>query len=63
MKVKELKELTVDELDQRLVDVNKELFNLKLQQASGQIENSARIKGLRRTIARIKTIQNQKVEG
>lgn len=63
MKVKDLKEMTIDELVAKLEDVNKELFNLRLQQVSGQLENAARIKELRRTIARIKTIQNQKVEG
>ncbi|MBN2164253.1 MAG: 50S ribosomal protein L29 [Pontiellaceae bacterium] len=64
MKVKELKEMTVEELNTQLEDISKEQFNLKLQQVSGQLENPARIKGLRRTVARIKTIQNQKkVEG
>lgn len=64
MKVKELKELTVEELDQQLGDIKKEQFNLKLQKISGQLENPARIKELRRTVARIKTIQNtKKVEG
>ena len=64
MKVKELKEMTVEELDQQLEEISKEQFNLKLQQVSGQLENPARIKELRRTVARIKTIQNQKkVEG
>jgi large subunit ribosomal protein L29 len=63
MKVKEIKELTMEELDQQLEDIKKEQFNLQLQQVSGQLENSARVKELRRTVARIKTIQNQKVEG
>ena len=64
MKVKELKEMTMEELDQQLADIKKEQFNLKLQQVSGQLENPARIKELRRTVARIKTIQKQKkVEG
>ncbi len=64
MKVKELKEMTMEELDQQLVDIKKEQFNLKLQQVSGQLENPARMKELRRTVARIKTIQNaKKVEG
>jgi large subunit ribosomal protein L29 len=64
MKLKELKEMTVEELDQQLTEIGKEQFNLKLQQVSGQLENPARIKELRRTAARIKTIQNQKkVEG
>ncbi len=64
MKVKELKELTMDELDQQLTEIRKEQFNLKLQQVSGQLENPARIKELRRSVARIQTIQNaKKVEG
>lgn len=64
MKVKELKEMTVEELGQQMEDIKKEQFNLQLQQVSGQLENPARIKELRRTVARIRTIQNQqKVEG
>lgn len=63
MKMKELSELTGEELEQRLGDIRKEQFNLKLQQVSGQLENPARVKELRRTVARIRTIQNQKVEG
>jgi large subunit ribosomal protein L29 len=64
MKVNELKEMTMEELNQQLEDIKKEQFNLKLQQVSGQLENPARMKELRRTVARIKTIQNaKKVEG
>jgi large subunit ribosomal protein L29 len=63
MKVKDLKEMTMEELDQQLQDIKKEQFNLKVQQVSGQLENPARIKDLRRSVARIRTIQNQKVEG
>ncbi len=63
MKVKDIKEMTMEELDQQLQDIKKEQFNLQLQQVSGQLENPARVKELRRTVARIKTIQNQKVEG
>jgi large subunit ribosomal protein L29 len=64
MKVNELNEMTMDELQQQLAEIKKEQFNLKLQQISGQLENPARIKVLRRTVARIQTIQNQKkVEG
>ncbi len=64
MKVKQLKEMTVEELDQQMSEIKKEQFNLKLQQVSGQLENPARIKELRRSVARIKTIRNQKkVEG
>jgi large subunit ribosomal protein L29 len=63
MKVKDLKEMTMEELDQQLADIVKEQFNLQLQHVSGQLENPARVKELRRTVARIKTIQNQKAEG
>ena len=64
MKVKEIKEMTMEELDQQLEEIKKEQFNLQLQQVSGQLENPARIKELRRSVARIRTIQNQKkVEG
>jgi len=64
MKIKELKEMTVEELDQQITEIRKEQFNLKLQQVSGQLENPARIKELRRSVARIQTIQNaKKVEG
>ncbi|MEA2068155.1 MAG: 50S ribosomal protein L29 [Verrucomicrobiota bacterium] len=64
MKINELKEMTMEELDQQLMDIRKEQFNLKLQQVSGQLENPARMKDLRRSVARIKTIQTaKKVEG
>jgi large subunit ribosomal protein L29 len=64
MKVKELKEMTMEELGQQLAEIKKEQFNLQLQQVSGQLENPARIKELRRSVARIKTLQTlKKVEG
>ena len=64
MKVKDLKEMTMEELDQQLEEIKKEQFNLKLQQVSGQLENPSRIKELRRSVARIRTLQQQKkVEG
>lgn len=64
MKMNDLKEMTSEELLQQLDEIKKERFNLKLQQVSGQLENSARIKELRRNVARIRTIQNTtKVEG
>lgn len=64
MKVNDLKEMTMEELEQQLAEMKKEQFTLKLQQVSGQLENPARIKYLRRSIARIRTIQNdKKIEG
>jgi len=60
MKVKELRDMTMEELESQLEEIKKEQFNLKLQQVSGQLENPARMKELRRTVARIRTIRNQK---
>jgi large subunit ribosomal protein L29 len=58
-KTKELKDMTTDELQAQLDDAKKEMFTLRLQQVSGQLENPLRIRTLRRSIARIKTIMNQ----
>ncbi len=58
---KELKDMTGGELQEQLDDAKKELFNLQLQQVSGQLENPLQIRAVRRSIARIKTIQNQAI--
>ena len=58
---KELKDMTTAELQGQLDDAKKELFNLRLQQVSGQLENPLQIRAVRRSIARIKTIMNQAV--
>tara|TARA_B100002019_G_scaffold285058_1_gene293561 strand:+ start:564 stop:758 length:195 start_codon:yes stop_codon:yes gene_type:complete len=60
MKKKDLKEMTLDELDAHLSEVHKEQFDLKFKKGSGQLENPSRIKELRRNVARIKTLQNEK---
>ena len=60
-KTKELKDMTGDELQEQLGDAKKELFNLRLQQVSGQLENPLQIRAVRRSIARIKTIMNQAI--
>ena len=57
MKMSEIKDMTVDQLDDELLKLKKEQHNLRFQQASGQLENSARIKQVRQTIARLKTAQ------
>jgi large subunit ribosomal protein L29 len=64
-KVNQLTDLTTVELQQQLEDAKKELFTLRLQQVSGQLENPLRIRAVRRSIARIKTGMNQaaKAEG
>ncbi len=58
-KTKELTEMTAAELQEQLADAKKEMFTLRLQQVSGQLENPLQIRGVRRSIARIKTIMNQ----
>ena len=57
MKAKDVKILTDDQLDEQLVKLKKEQFNLRFQRASGQLENTARVREVRRDIARVKTIQ------
>ena len=54
------KELTSDQLDDELARLKKEQFNLRFQRASGQLENTARVRVVRREIARIMTISRQK---
>ena len=56
MKLNELKEMTVEELGTQRRDLKQEMINLRVQQQSGQLENPARIRAVRRTIARIETI-------
>jgi len=55
-----LKDMTVDQLGDELLKLKKEQFNLRFQQATGQLENTARIRQVRRNIARIKTLTKQK---
>jgi large subunit ribosomal protein L29 len=54
------KDLTVDQLDEELAKLKKEQFNLRFQRASGQLENTAHVRVVRRDIARIMTIARQK---
>ena len=61
-KDKQLKDMTTAELQQQLDDAKKELFSLRLQKVSGQLENPLRIRTLRRSIARMKTLMNQAVK-
>jgi large subunit ribosomal protein L29 len=55
-KVKELRELTDEELQRKLIDLKDELFRLRFQLATGQLENPMRIREVKRTFARAKTI-------
>ena len=56
--VTELKGKTPDQLKERLLDLKKEQFNLRFQKASGQLENTARVRQVRREVATIKTLLN-----
>ena len=60
MKVTEVRELDVTQLESRLADTRRELFNLRFQHATGQLENTGQIKEVRKNIARILTVLNQK---
>jgi len=60
MKTADLRQKTPDELKDELLGLRKEAFNLRFQQATGQLENTARVRVVRRNIARIKTILNAK---
>ena len=60
MKADEVRRMTVDQLDDELLKLKKEQFNLRFQRATGQLENTARVRQVRRDIARIQTIARQK---
>lgn len=60
MNAQELKAKTPDQLRDELVSLKKEAFNLRFQQATGQLENTARMRAVRRDVARVKTVLNQK---
>ena len=60
MKATEVRDMTPDQLGDELVKLKKEQFNLRFQQAIGQIENTARMRQIRRDIARIKTITTER---
>ena len=60
MNAQELSTKTPDQLRDSLVALKKEAFNLRFQQATGQLENTSRMRAVRRDVARIKTVLNQK---
>ena len=59
----DFKDLSLDQLDDQVVKLKKEQFNLRFQRASGQLENTARIRLIRRDIARVKTVASAKRAG
>ena len=60
MKAKELKELTDDELQEKLKEMSQELFNLRFQRSTGQLGNTAMIPKTRKDIARVKTVLRER---
>ena len=62
MKPGEVRDLTTDELKDKLLQLKKEQFNLRFQRASGQLEKTARVREVRKDIARIKTVLGERAQ-
>ncbi len=60
MKIKEIRQLTTEELNKKIAESKEELFNLKFQQATGNLEKPHRLNELRKTVARLKTVLNER---
>lgn len=63
MKAKEIRELTTGEIEEQIQSLKEELFNLRFQLATGQLENTARLREVRKTIARMKTVIRERELG
>lgn len=63
MKPTEIRELTIEEMDSKEIELSEELLNLRFQKETGQLSNPARIRVIRKEIARIETVRNEKVKG
>ena len=63
MKAADVRAMTIDQIDDEVLKLKKEQFNLRFQRATGQLENTARVRVIRRDIARLKTIGAQKRAG
>ena len=63
MEISEIRDMTLDQLDDQLAKLKKEQFNLRFQRASGQLEKTSRVREVRRDIARVMTIARQKQQG
>lgn len=60
MKVKEIRELTTDQIIAKIKETKEELFNLRFQQTTGNLEKPSRIRELRHTVARLKTVLRER---
>ena len=64
MKTNEIRKLSTEEINKKIAESKEELFNLRMKQATGTLENPARIRDLRKTVARLKTIlREREIEG
>ncbi|MGE5580799.1 MAG: 50S ribosomal protein L29 [Bacillota bacterium] len=63
MKVQEIKDLNDKDLEKKLSDLKEELFNLRFQMTTGQLDNVMRLRDVKRSIARVKTVQRQRELG
>ena len=63
MKVADIRAMSLDQMDDEVLKLKKERFNLRFQKATGQLENTARVRQVRRDVARLKTIAAQKRAG
>ena len=62
-KTNELRKLTTEEINKKISEHKEELFNLRMKQATGSLENAGRIHELRKEVARLKTILNERKQG
>ncbi|MGO8951769.1 MAG: 50S ribosomal protein L29 [Rhodomicrobium sp.] len=60
MNIEDIRNFTLDQLDDELIKLKREQFNLRFQKATAQLNNTARVREVRRTIARIKTVEREK---
>jgi len=63
MKAEEVRSMSADQLEEKLGELKKEQFNLRFQRATGQLENTSRVRTVRRDIARVRTVANQRRSG
>ncbi|NGP45848.1 50S ribosomal protein L29 [Bacillaceae bacterium SIJ1] len=63
MKANEIRELTTSEIEQKVQSLKEELFNLRFQLATGQLENTARVREVKKSIARLKTVVREREIG
>jgi large subunit ribosomal protein L29 len=62
LKIGDIRDLTPDQLNDELIKLKREQFNLRFQKATGQLNNTARVRLVRRTIAKLKTVEREKTE-